>query len=121
MKNGLEHRVPLPAPAAAIVASQHGPDSAADAHVFPGGAPGTGLSNMAMSAVLRRMNRQDVTVHGFRSSFRDWAAEATDHPGEVAELALAHANKNKVEAAYLRTRLFERRAQLMKDWADFLS
>ena len=73
-----------------------------------------------MSELLRRL-RIAAVPHGFRSSFRDWAAEETDHPREVAEAALAHVVKNKVEAAYRRTDLFERRRRLMDDWADYLS
>lgn len=69
-----------------------------------------------MSMLLRRMNL-DVTVHGFRSSFRDWAAECTDHSHEVCEMALAHSIGNKAEAAYRRGNLFEKRRSLMSDWA----
>src|SRR5262249_21302073 len=77
------------------------------------------LSNMAMLELLRRMNRSDVTVHGFRSSFRDWAAEQTAFPKEVIEMALAHAIESKVEAAYLRSDLFEKRRRLMDEWARY--
>ena len=73
---------------------------------------------MALSAVLRRMGVEAVP-HGFRSTFRDWVAEQTDYPNEVAEMALAHAVGNKVEAAYRRGDLFEKRKQLMQDWANF--
>lgn len=83
--------------------------------VFPG--PRGQLSNMALLSVLARMKREDITVHGFRSTFRDWASEATDHPREVAEMALAHTITNKVEAAYRRGDLFEKRRRLMDDWA----
>ena len=68
---------------------------------------------------LRRMKRDDLTVHGFRSTFRDWAAERTNFPAEIAEMALAHAVGNKVEAAYRRGDLFERRRRIMADWAKF--
>lgn len=74
---------------------------------------------MAMLMLLRRMGHADLTTHGFRSAFRDWAAEATGYPREVAELALAHVNKDKVEAAYLRGDLFEKRQKMMEDWAAF--
>jgi integrase len=89
--------------------------------VFPGGKRGKPLSNMAMTSVLRRMGRVDLTVHGFRSSFRDWAAERTNFPGEVVEMALAHAVGNKVEAAYRRDDLFEKRRRLMDAWTEFLA
>ena len=72
---------------------------------------------MSMLAVLKRMKRTDITVHGFRSTFRDWAAESTTYPGEVVEMALAHAIKNLTEAAYRRGDLMEKRSQLMEDWA----
>jgi integrase len=73
---------------------------------------------MAMAMVLRRM-KVNVTVHGFRSSFRDWVAEETDHSAEVAEMALAHTIRNQVEAAYRRGDLLSRRKALMKDWQDY--
>jgi len=75
------------------------------------------LSNMAMLTLLRRMNRDDVSVHGFRSTFRDWAAEKTDYPREVAEMALAHTVGSAVENAYRRSDLFEKRRQLMVEWS----
>jgi len=87
--------------------------------VFPGGRKGRPLSNMAMEMLLRRMGRNDLTVHGFRSTFRDWAAEATGYPGDVAEAALAHVVGDKVEAAYRRGDLFEKRSRMMDDWAAF--
>jgi integrase len=77
------------------------------------------MSNMTMLMLLRRMKRDDLTAHGFRSSFSDWAAECTTHPREVVEMALAHAIGNKVEAAYRRGDLFEKRRQLMEAWARF--
>ena len=121
MKNEIEHRVPLCDMAIAILLDRRGRGQLPDAVVFPGDKPGGGLSDAAMTSVLKRMGRDDITVHGFRSSFRDWAADATDHPGEAAEAALAHVNKNKVEAAYLRTKLFARRRVMMTDWGAFLS
>ena len=78
-----------------------------------------GLSNMAMAAVLRRMDRLDITVHGFRSTFRDWAAESTAFPNHVVEMALAHTVGNKVEAAYRRGDLLVKRQRLAVDWARF--
>ena len=74
---------------------------------------------MAMTTVLRRMGRGDITVHGFRSTFRDWAAERTNFPREVAEMALAHAIGDKVEAAYRRGDLFAKRKALMEAWAKY--
>ena len=74
---------------------------------------------MAMTTVLRRMGRGDLTVHGFRSSFRDWAAERTNFPSEVVEMALAHAVGSKVEAAYRRGDLLDKRRQLMDVWAAY--
>jgi len=78
---------------------------------------GKKLSNMAMLAVLKRMKREDLTAHGFRSTFRDWAAETTEYRSEIVEMALAHTIGNKVEAAYRRGDLFEKRKLLMEDWA----
>lgn len=121
MKAGREHRVPLSAPALVVlraVAELRRVDSP-DAFVFPGGQPDRPLSNMAMTMVLRRMKRGDLTVHGFRSCFRDWVGEATGTPREVAEAALAHAIADKTEAAYARGDLFAKRRRLMDDWAKF--
>jgi integrase len=87
--------------------------------VFPGGKRGKPLSNMAMLAALKRMDRGDLTAHGFRSSFRDWVAERTNFPREVAEMALAHTVDDKVEAAYRRGDLFQKRRQMMDGWARF--
>jgi integrase len=120
MKAGKEHRVPLSGRALAILngIKPEGQVSA-DALVFPGGKPGKPLSNMAFLMLLRRMERGDLTAHGFRSSFRDWCAERTSFPAEVAEMALAHAVGDKVEAAYRRGHLFDKRRRLMDAWADF--
>ena len=76
---------------------------------------------MAFLMLLRRMGRGDLTAHGFRSSFRDWAAERTDFPSEVVEMALAHAVGTKVEAAYRRGDMFEKRRRLMDAWAEYLA
>jgi integrase len=123
IKGGREHRIPLSAPALAIVKKMKAlpvPDGEKPSEfVFPGGKAGKGLSNGAMLALLRRMKRTDITVHGFRSTVRDWAAEKTNYPREVAEMTLAHAVGDKVEAAYRRGDLFEKRRQLMADWAAF--
>jgi integrase len=120
MKAGREHRVPLSDPALAVLRGllPLRNDEAGD-WVFPGARKGRPLSNMAMEMLLRRMGRDDLTVHGFRSTFRDWTAEATAYPGEVAEAALAHVVGDKVEAAYRRGDLFEKRRRLMADWAAF--
>jgi integrase len=117
MKAGKEHRAPLSDAAVAIVekmaAIRQGD------HVFPGDKAERPISNMAMLMLLRRMGRGDLTAHGFRSTFRDWAAECTNFPAEVAEMALAHAVGDKVEAAYRRGDLFEKRRQLSDAWARF--
>jgi integrase len=110
MKAHKEHRVPLCDAAMAIV-GEMGAIRSGD-HVFPGGKAGRPLSNMAFLMLLRRMARGDLTGHGFRSTFRDWAAERTGFPAEVAEMALAHAVGDKVEAAYRRGDLFQKRRQL---------
>jgi integrase len=86
--------------------------------VFPGGREGTAISRTAMTDFLKRI-RLDVTVHGFRSSFRDWASETTGFPHEVCEMALAHAIANKAEAAYRRGDLFEKRRKLMIAWTGY--
>jgi integrase len=117
MKAEKEHRVPLSAPAIAILADMA---KLRDGEfIFPGAKRGRSLSDMAMLMLLRRMGRGDLTVHGFRSSFRDWAAERTNFPREVAEMALAHTVSDKVEAAYRRGDLFSKRRQLMAAWARY--
>ena len=123
MKRDREHRVPLSEPAIEILREMAAARSIddTDALIFPGHDPKRPLSDMSLTAVLRRMNRGDLTAHGFRSSFRDWAAEATAYPAELAEMALSHAVGNKVEAAYRRGDLFEKRRRLMDDWAAFCS
>lgn len=89
-------------------------------HVFAGQRKDMPLSNMALLQLLKRMKRTDLTAHGFRSTFRDWVGETTHYPREVAEAALAHMLKDKAEAAYARGDLFQKRAAMMQDWADFL-
>ena len=116
MKAGVEHRVPLSAPALALLAEMQGLDVT---FAFPGVRRNKPLSNMAMLVLLRRMKRADLTVHGFRSSFRDWASETTHFPNEVVEMALAHTIESKVEAAYRRGDLFAKRRELMDAWAQF--
>ncbi len=117
MKAGREHRVPL-SPAALAVVARAKPLCRGE-YVFPAASAKRPLSNMALLALLRRMGRDDVTAHGFRSSFRDWTAERTSFPGEVAEIALSHAVADRVEAAYRRGDLFEKRRKLMTAWADY--
>jgi integrase len=91
-----------------------------EALVCPGRQYGKPLSNMAFLMTLRRM-KSEITVHGFRSAFRDWASERTNFPSEVCEMALAHAIRDKTEAAYRRGDLFEKRRELMTAWASFCS
>jgi integrase len=121
MKAGKAHRVPLSPRALAIAQEMWGLHRTGDLdqYVFPGGKAGKPLSNMAFLMLLRRMGRNDLTTHGFRLTFRDWVAERTNFPREVAEMALAHAVSNKVEAAYRRGDLFDRRRRLMQQWAMF--
>jgi integrase len=116
MKAGREHRVALSDEAVDILKALPREDD--NPFVFIGPRSG-GLSNMAMAAVLRRMDRIDITVHGFRSTFRDWAAESTAFPNHVVEMALAHTVGNKVEAAYRRGDLMAKRQRLAADWAKF--
>jgi integrase len=120
MKAGREHRVPLSKAAVAILNKAATLRQEGNPFVFPGLKPGKPLSVMALEMVLRRMRRADITVHGFRSTFRDWASERTGFPHEVCEMALAHVISNKVEAAYRRGDLLERRRELMEAWAGFL-
>ena len=94
-------------------------DDIADSYIFWAENPREALSNMAMLEVIRRMGKEALTVHGFRSTFRDWVSEATNHPSEVAEMALAHVVHDKVEAAYRRGDLFEKRRNLMNEWAEY--
>lgn len=118
MKAGRQHRVPLSSAALDVLRSV-GADASADGIVFPGQRARQPLSDVAMLATMRRMGRGDLTGHGFRSSFRDWAAEATNYPRELSEAALAHALENKVEAAYQRGDLLEKRRAMMAEWATF--
>lgn len=117
MKARREHKVPLSPPALALLRKLH--TIKQSEHVFAGQNKAMPLSNMALLMTLRRMKRADLTAHGFRSTFRDWAAESTGHPSEVVEMALAHAVGDKVEAAYRRGDLFEKRRKLMNDWGDY--
>ncbi len=117
MKAGREHRVPLSGAALALLNTM---PRFGDL-IFPGRQHGKALSDMSLTAVLRRMGRRDITIHGFRSTFRDWCAEsvANAFPREVCEHALAHSLPDKVEAAYRRGELIEKRTMLMQAWADY--
>ncbi|MBU7579829.1 MAG: integrase arm-type DNA-binding domain-containing protein [Porphyrobacter sp.] len=115
MKAGKEHRVPLSPRAVAILEQTK---RLGGKYLFPGAQSASKLSGMAMAMLLRRM-KQDVTVHGFRSAFRDWAAECTGYSHEVAEMALAHTISNAVERAYRRGDLFDKRRKLMEAWAEY--
>jgi integrase len=118
MKAGKEHRVPLSARCIELLQEARA-ISDGGAFVFPGRTPKAPLSNMALLMLVRRLGYKKVTVHGFRSTFRDWVGERSSAPTEVAEASLAHAVKNKTEAAYFRSDLFERRRALMESWAAF--
>lgn len=124
MKMKEAHVVPLTAPAVELLRriraehQQSAGEARADAFLFPGAKPGKPISDMTMLKVLRDLSVTGATVHGFRSSFADWAAECTDTPKEVVEKALAHRIPNQVEAAYRRTDFFEKRRTLMARWAE---
>jgi len=117
MKASKEHRVPLSDAAVTIITKMQ--KCQLGELVFPGTKENAPISDMSMTAVLRRMGRGDLTVHGFRSTFRDWCSESTAYPREVAEMALAHTIPDKVEAAYRRGDLFNKRTRLMNDWAAY--
>jgi integrase len=135
MKAGRAHRVPLSTRCVEILTAAKNiganedlfaalaiPGKGADGdYVFPGQTSTKPLSNMCFHMCLRRMSQNGITPHGFRSSFRNWAAEKTNFPREVCEMALAHTLKDKTEAAYNRTDLFERRGDLMSAWSDFVT
>ncbi|AJK45390.1 tyrosine-type recombinase/integrase [Burkholderia plantarii] len=117
MKAKRPHRVPLSSQAVALLRAL---PTTQDGPLFEGARYGRPLSNMAMLKVLERMGRRELTVHGFRSTFRDWAAECTPHPNEVVEMALAHAIADKTEAAYRRGDLFDKRRKLMQAWGNYI-
>jgi len=117
MKMGLGHRIPLSETAVALLKELpriNGTDL-----VFPSAKANTPLSDMTLTAILRRCQLGHFTVHGFRSSFRDWLAEATNYSNEVCEMALAHSVTNKVEAAYRRGDMLEKRFPMMNEWASY--
>ena len=117
MKAGRQHRVPLSPAAIAILKKMK--KIATGNYVFPGRKPGRPLSNMSMEMILRRMNVEDATMHGFRSSFRDWVGNETDFQRELAEAALAHVVGDAVEQAYRRGDALEKRRAMMDAWAKF--
>ncbi|CAH36594.1 tyrosine-type recombinase/integrase [Burkholderia pseudomallei] len=117
MKGERAHRVPLSPQAVRILKEMRSVTEGPS--LFPGRTLDKPLSNMAMLVLLRRMGRGDLTVHGFRSTFRDWSSELTGYPREVAEAALAHAVGDQVEAAYRRGDLFAKRRQMMEAWAKY--
>lgn len=116
-KTRKEHRVPLADAVVSLLETL--PRTKGNPYLFPGMKAGRPLSSMAMLMGLRRMGRDDLTMHGFRSTFRDWAGECTPHPRDVCEQALAHSLANGVEAAYRRGDLLEKRRALMSDWAAY--
>jgi len=122
MKAGKEHRVPLAPEVAALIGGRPAHAAAADL-VFPGlrtgRINGRMISHPAFARVMKAIGYPTLTTHGFRSSFRDWAAETTDHPSEVVEMALAHAIGSKVEAAYRRGNLIDKRRKLMDEWGAY--
>jgi len=118
MKNGEFHRVPLTSAMLDIIEPLKALDSK---FVFEGQKRNQPLSNMSMLMLLRRLGVQNVTVHGFRATFRIWASEVAKVPREVAEMSLAHAVGSDVERAYSRTDLLERRRVLMEKWSEFLT
>ena len=120
------HVVPLSAPAIAILKRLREERLALDEKVSPDtpvfvGSTGKAISDIAMAKAMRSMKLNGVTVHGFRSSFTDWAAERTDFPKEIVDKALAHKIPNAVEAAYRRTDFFDKRRVLMNQWAEFVT
>lgn len=118
MKAGREHEVPLSARAVEIVRAAM--QQSTSALVFEGGRAGKGISDTAMVKALRAAGAGDATLHGLRSSFRDWAGDQTNYPRDVAEAALAHVLTDKTEAAYRRGTALEKRREMMEEWADYL-
>jgi len=118
MKSKRVHRVPLTDAAVSALKAVRGRSKR---YVFPGHKRSSHLSNAAMMQVLKRQGCTGITVHGFRSTFRDWCAESTNYPADVAEMSLAHTVRDKTEAAYRRGDLFEKRARLMAEWARYCS
>lgn len=121
MKAKREHREPLSSHSVTLIQALNNNKLINNPYLFPGQQNNKHMSNMAMLNFLKiNMGHKDLTVHGFRSTFRDWVAEATNYQGELAESCLAHVLTNKTEAAYQRGDLLERRRELMQAWADYL-
>lgn len=120
-KNGRDHRVPLSTRALDLLHQAHAHRRVGDDWIFPGTKPSQPLSDMTLLKAGRRLTTATITTHGFRSSFRDWSAERTNIPRDVCEAALAHTLKDKTEAAYKRTDLFDKRRALMDLWATFVA
>ena len=124
MKASREHRIPLSHQALLLISNL--PNVKGNSFVFPGMKPGRPLSNMSLLQFMRGLgygpsgDKGNYVPHGFRSSFRDWTGEVTSYPRDVAEMALAHTIENKVEAAYRRGDLFDKRRAMMQDWADYI-
>ena len=119
MKGGRQHRVPLSDRAIEILSEVYRED--ANSHVFIGPSAGSGLSNMAMATMIKRMGHGGITVHGFRSCFMDWCHEKTAFPKVVIDMALAHVVGDKTEAAYRRGDLLAKRKALSDAWAAYVS
>jgi integrase len=118
MKAGREHRVPLSTQTISILNDLYRTND----YLFPGLKKGKPISNMAMLKFLKKdLGYSDITVHGFRSSFREWVSEVSTYSAELGESALAHINSNKVEAAYQRSDLLKKRCEMMQDWADYIN
>jgi integrase len=117
MKGGRMHRVPLSVPALVMLKKLH--EARTGEFIFSGQRRGKPLSGMAMEMILRRMKADGTTVHGFRSSFRDWCGEVSTFPREVAEAALAHVAGDATERAYRRGDALEKRRELMEAWAAY--
>jgi len=118
MKADKEHSIPLSSRALEIIQQLY--EVRTSEYIFQGGRVGKGLSNAAMDKLLQVSMKYDVTVHGFRSTFRDWTAEETTYPNELCEMAMAHTIKNQAEAAYRRGDMLKKRMQLMEDWQKYI-
>ena len=121
MKARVEHRVPLSRRAVEILRDLERDRESDNDYVFAGQREGSPLSNMALLMMLRRMKREDITAHGFRSTFSDWASEVSPYSGELREAALAHTIQNKAERAYRRGDALEKRRQMMEAWAGYFA
>jgi integrase len=118
MKAGREHQVPL-SDRAVVVLRTAKKWAGESEWIFPGQRGNAHLSNMALLKLRNRLGRRDITIHGFRSTFRDWAQESEKYDRLAIEFSLAHSLPNRVEAAYLRTKMLRARRELMSDWASY--